>query len=286
MTDNGGNMPKRIFILAIIMLGLYYALLFAKEPITTTLQTQRVPEASGIARSLLHEDILYTHNDSGGESSVFAIDTQGNIRAEIALENATNRDWEEIASARDPQNNQAYLFVGEIGDNNARYKHLSFYKFPEPELSDSLLLISEYEKIDFVYSDGARDAEAFFVEPQSGDIYIITKREEKVGIYILPYPQATGKILTAQKLGEMPMNWVTAADISANGKYILVKNYAGIRRFRKRSTVLKALTGKSKDLPYIVEPQGEAICFDAKGKGYYTLSEAAEGKAQQLYYYK
>ena len=47
-------MPKRIFILAIIMLGLYYALLFAKEPITITLQTQRVPEASGIARSLLH----------------------------------------------------------------------------------------------------------------------------------------------------------------------------------------------------------------------------------------
>lgn len=286
MKSKGNNMFKRIFILAIMVLALYYALLFAKSPQSTNLETGRLPEASGIARSLLDDDILFCHNDSGGEASVFALDTQGKLRAELRLEGAINRDWEEIATARDPISKAAYIYVGEIGDNNARYKHLSFYRFLEPEISDSLITIRDYERIDFEYEDGPRDAEAFFVDPKSGDIYIISKREEQVGIYHLPYPQKTGSILNAKKLGQMRMNWVTAADISPNGKYILVKNYGGIKRFRRCRSIVKALSKKGKYLPYHLEPQGEAICFDARGKGYYTLSEASDSSPQALYYYK
>jgi len=280
-------MLKRIVIIALVALVAYYALLFAKTPQTYVLQTDRLLEASGLARSLNNEDILFSHNDSGGEASVFAISTQGELISELRLEGAKNRDWEEIATWKDPSTKLPYIFVGEIGDNRARYKHLSFYRFAEPDISDSVIVIKDYDRIDFVYEDGARDAEAFFVEPKTGDIYIISKREEQVGIYLLPYPQKTGEILSAKKLGSMQMSWVTAADISFNGKYILVKNYAGIRRFRVRNgNISKALIGKGKDMPYHLEPQGEAICFDAKGKGYYTLSEAAQDRDQILYYYK
>jgi len=287
MQNKDSNMIKRIMIIALLALAAYYALLFANEPQTRVLATDRLLESSGLARSLMNKDILYSHNDSGGEASVFAIDTSGNLVAEIRLDNVKNRDWEEIATWRHPKTNTAYIYVGEIGDNKARYQNLSFYRFAEPQLTDCLIVVNDYDKIDFVYEDGARDAEAFFVEPKTGDIYIISKREDQVGIYKLPYPQQTGVILRAEKMGVMQMNWVTAADISPDGKQILVKNYGSVRKFRVRgNAIVKALSGKGKDLPYQLEPQGEAICFDHSGKGYYTLSEAAEGRDQILYYYK
>jgi hypothetical protein len=46
------------------------------------------------------------------------------------------------------------------------------------------------------------------------------------------------------------------------------------------------LSKEAKTMPYITEPQGEAVCWDAKNKGYFTLSEAAAGINQTLYYYK
>jgi Tol biopolymer transport system component len=283
-------MLKRIGIIAALFLLVVVALLGIKTPRTQILQTDRVLEASGLAQSLINDNVLYSHNDSGGEASVFAIDTQGKLLAEIVIEGASNRDWEDIATAIDPEDGKAYIYIGEIGDNGARHPSVKIYRVPEPRLNtaDSLYQISDVETYSIVYEDGARDAEALFIEPKTGDIYIISKREEQVGIYQISYPQSTLEVNTARKLGTMKMSWVTAADISPDGKYILIKNYPGIRRYKKgkRRSVLKALSGKGKNMPYSLEPQGEAVCFDPKGKGYYTLSEASADAPQVLYYYK
>jgi Tol biopolymer transport system component len=283
-------MLKRIGIIAALFLLVVVALLGIKTPRTQVLQTDRVLEASGLAQSLINDNVLYSHNDSGGEASVFAIDTQGKLLAEIVIEGASNRDWEDIATAIDPEDGKAYIYIGEIGDNGARHPSVKIYRVPEPRLNtaDSLYQISDVETYSIVYEDGARDAEALFIEPKTGDIYIISKREEQVGIYQISYPPSTLEVNTARKLGTMKMSWVTAADISPDGKYILVKNYPGIRRYKKgkRRSVLKALSGKGKNMPYSLEPQGEAVCFDPKGKGYYTLSEASADAPQVLYYYK
>ncbi len=283
-------MYKRIALVAALFLLVVAALLGIKTPRTQILQTDRIPEASGIAQSLINENVLYTHNDSGGEASVFAIDTQGRLLAELVIEGAKNRDWEDIATAFDPKDGQAYIYIGEIGDNGARHTSVKIYRAPEPVITkaDSIYQISDVQTYSIVYEDGARDAEALFVEPETGDIYIISKREESVGIYQVSYPQSTLKVNTAKKLGTMNMSWVTAADISPDGKYILVKNYPGIRRYKKgkRRSVQKALSGKGKSMPYNLEPQGEAVCFDSKGRGYYTLSEASGDAPQILYYYR
>ena len=283
-------MYKRIFITVLVFLLVVAALLGIKTHRTQILETDRVPEASGIAHSLINENVLYTHNDSGNAPSVFAIDTEGKLLAEIVIEGATNRDWEDIATAIDPRDGKAYIYVGEIGDNGSRHPSVKVYRTPEPIITkaDSVYHVSAVQTYSIVYEDGPRDAEALFVEPKTGDIYIISKREERVGIYQVSYPQSTLKVNTAKKLGTMNMSWVTAADISRDGKYILVKNYPGIRRYKKgkRRSVYKALSGKGKSMPYSLEPQGEAVCFDLKGKGYYTISEASGDAPQILYYYK
>lgn len=125
-------MLKRIGIIAALFLLVVVALLGIKTPRTQVLQTDRVLEASGLAQSLINDNVLYSHNDSGGEASVFAIDTQGKLLAEIVIEGASNRDWEDIATAIDPEDGKAYIYIGEIGDNGARHPSVKIYRVPNP----------------------------------------------------------------------------------------------------------------------------------------------------------
>ncbi|MDI3503316.1 MAG: hypothetical protein PWP64_252 [Candidatus Cloacimonadota bacterium] len=283
-------MHKRLFLIALLLLTLLFTLMATQKVSSIALNTTRLHEASGLAHSLIYPDILYSHNDSGGEASVFALDTEGKLVAEIKIPSLHNRDWEDLATALDPESGEAYIYIGEIGDNNARYPSIAVHRIPEPALTraDSVIFSASVQSYQIEYEDGARDAEALFVEPGSGDIYILSKREERVGIYLVPYPQSSSEINAAQRLGEMDMGWVTAADISPDNKYILVKNYPSIRRFNKgqRRSVHEALSRTGKSMQYQLEPQGEGICFDAKGKGYYTLSEAVPEEPQVLYYYQ
>lgn len=286
----GFKMFKRILLIVLLAIALYFASLFAKAPQQAVLTGNTLEEASGLAHSLLHPKLLYSHNDSGGKNAVYAMDYTGEIKATIIIDGIKNRDWEDIATAYDPSTGKPYIFIGEIGDNNARYPSIAVFKVPEPSLArgDSLIIIQDYETINIQFEDGPRDAEALFVESKTGDIYIISKREEKVSAYVVSYPYKANSINIAKKIATLNMNWVTAADISPNGKQILIKTYTSIYRFKrsKKMSIAEALTKKPAKLPYILEPQGEAICFDLKGKGYFTLSEAAENTDQILYYYK
>lgn len=275
-----------------LLIGTFIALacsflLFARPPVEHILKTGLLDEASGLALGIKNPSLLYSHNDSGGKNSVYAIDVKGNLVCEMRLPGVKNRDWEEIATAIDPASKKPMIYVGDIGDNKAKHKNYRIHIFEEPAMGDSILIVDELRTITYIYEDGARDAEAFFVHP-AGDIYIISKREEQVGLYLLKYPQDSGEILVAEKLGVMQMNWVTAADISADGKRVLVKNYGGIREYKpgKNGSIAKALSKPGKSLPYILEPQGEAVCFDSSDRGYFTLSEKSGDHAQILYHYK
>lgn len=282
-------MLKRILVVIALGTVLFVAYLMAVTLQKNPLDTDELLEASGLASSIVNPGILYSHNDSGGENIVYALDSKGRLRAKLRIVGRKNKDWEEIATCRDPKDRKAYIYIGDIGDNQAKREKVKIIRVAEPRLNqrDSLYSLSKSEVYDIQYEDGARDAEAFFIDPKKGDIYIISKREEQVGIYRVSYPQSTIDINLAKKTGQMPLSWVTAADISPNGKYILVKNYLGIKRYKVgRKGIVHSLQKAGKQMSYELEPQGEAICWDARGKGYYTLSEAHKKQQQILYYYK
>jgi hypothetical protein len=253
-----------------------------------TVEEPEIDEASGLAASIITPGLLYTHNDSGGKPIIYVLNYQGLMPAKIALYGIKNRDWEDIATCTDPKNGKPYVYVGDIGDNSAVHPTSFIYRFEEPELADTLITIGSIERIEYVYADGPRDAEALFADPRSGDLYVISKREEKSSVYRLPYPQSTTTLNTAQKVATLPFNWVTAADISPNGHSILVKTYTNIYRFKRGAgaTVAQALNGKYKNMRYYPEEQGEAIAWDTQGRGYFTLSERIGDVFVDLYYYK
>jgi len=256
------------------------------------LLVEEIDEASGLASGRSNKDLLYTHNDSGGRNAVFVIDQEGRLRGEFVLEGIKNRDWEDIATGKCPRSSENYIYVGEIGDNRARYSSIFVYRFVEPSIKglapEISLTITDVDRIEIEYEDGARDAEGLFIDPRTLDIIIISKREEQVGVYLVAYPQSTDRINTAVKIATLPLSWVTAADISPNGKKILIKTYTGIFQWKRQGEESLASTfSRGFDyLPYEIEPRGEAVCWDAEGEGYFTLSEKVEDQELILYYYR
>ena len=150
------------------------------------------------------------------------------------------------------------------------------------------------ESIYLEYPDGARDAEAMFVDPANGDIYIVTKRELKVRVYRAEYPQAINDTTVLEYLLELPFgsmgipgNGVTGADISTDGREILIKTYSAVYYFSRENgeSIEDALAKTPKTLKYTIEPQGEGICWAADGKGFYTLSEFGSASESIFYFY-
>lgn len=277
-----------LVILALLLGALGCALLGRPSLQSDTVEESVINEASGLASSIRTPGLLYTHNDSGGEASVYVLNKRALMPARIDLKGISNRDWEDIATGVDPRDGQPYVFVGDIGDNNAKYPSAFIYRFAEPEILDTLITVAKIDRIKFTYEDGPRDAEALFADPRSGDLYVISKREENCGIYRLAYPQSYDKANVARRVGTLPYSWVTAADISPSGNRILVKTYSKIFCYKrgKKQSVAESLAGKPKEMPYKLEEQGEAIAFDEHGKGYFTISERLGDTPVELYYYK
>lgn len=250
------------------------------------LKDSSIDEASGLVFSRQHEGILYTHNDSGGDPVVFIIDTLGNSRGAIRLKNTKNRDWEDIAIGPGPLKGKNYIYVGEIGDNNAVHPEVKIYRFPEPTVIDEEIEI-EPEKLVLTYPDGARDAETLMVDPITEDIYILSKRDSANILYKARQEAFGNQPFELERLLELPITMAVAGDISVDGSKILVKNYLIVFYWERKEgeKIEDAMARDPLILPYKPEPQGEAIAWHPKLDSYFTLSEKRFNIAPVLYRY-
>jgi hypothetical protein len=199
---------------------------------------------------------------------------------------ATNRDWEDMVTASGPEAGKSYVYIGDIGDNNSAHSNYTIYRFYEP--SANIKQVNEFDRIQFRYPDGSHDAEAFLVDNNTLDIYIITKRENRSRLYKLPYPQSLTEITEAEFAGEFPFGSVVSAALSSDGKEVIVKTYTQLFHYIKEvgEPIPALLTKTAKAIGYQLEPQGEAVCFAGDVSGFYTLSEEAMNITPQLFFYK
>lgn len=242
-------------------------------------------EVSGIVFSHIHPNLLYMHVDSGGESAVFLMDSLGKSLGKITLLDTPNRDWEDITVGPGPKG-ESYVYLGEIGDNAGIYPEIKLYRFPEPKKPGNYLEI-EPEVAVLNYPDGAKDAETLMVDPWTGEIYILSKRDEKNTLYRVPSDAFSKKASVLEELIKLPFSSAVAGDISADGTQILIKNYFAVYYWerKKGESLTDALSRMPVRLPYVPEPQGEAIGFSPSGKSYYTISEKRFNIQPSLYRY-
>jgi hypothetical protein len=253
------------------------------------LENKILEEISGGDASSVNPGHLWVHNDSGNDPELYLLDNKLNILLTCRLDMIENRDWEDIAVGPGPDPGKSYIYIGEIGDNLSQFNSKYIYRLPEPKWDGKTksLTITDFDTITFQL-DEQKDAEALLLDPLTKDIYVVSKREEPVWLYLLKYPQPTKGTIVAQKLMSLPFKQIVAGDFSHDGKMVLLKNYEHIYFWERKdqTSVADVLEEKPFEVPYTIEPQGEAIMWAKDNSGFYTISEMNKGKDSYLYFYE
>lgn len=240
-------------------------------------QSPPLDEISGITASINNPGYYWVHNDSGNSPNLFMLDSLGNLVATYRVTSG-NRDWEDIACVINPNDGKSYIYIGDIGDNNAIRPNIKVIEIEEPKITNfdfSIINDLQHKRdIFFKYPDGAKDAESLIIDPISMDLFVISKREGFSRVFTSKYPYSK-EIIELEHIATLPFNTATAGDISSDGKEIIVRNYIRVYYWLRlgREHLKYSLQRNPLCLPLISEPKGEAICFDYKNSGYYTTSE-------------
>lgn len=254
-----------------------------------TLEDRRVNESSGIVASRRNPGLFWTHNDSGDGPFVYAFDRAGRRRGTWRVEGAKASDWEDIAAGPGPEPGRAYLYAGDIGDNDEERESVTVYRFPEPEVADadaastreSPRATAAAEAIRIKYPDGAHNCEALLVYPTTGDLYFVTKAAGSAGVYKLAAPFDASKVNTLARVATLrgPGFFgalVTGGDISPDGRRVALCDYAGgyeLTLPEGSKSFDDVWAQKPTLVPLGARRQGESVCYSLDGAALLATSE-------------
>lgn len=244
-------------------------------------------EASGLAASWRNPKVLWTHND-GGRKRFYAITPAGLHLATFNLDEKLG-DVEAIAVGPGPVAGASYLYIADIGGNDSPgdvRNTVRILRVPEPEVT--LDFAGDPPETDFspaevftlAYSDGeSYDAEAMFIEPESGELYLFTKSKVESRMYHAVLDTGlSGPSLPLNFVATVPVPEPSDADISRDGRQIILRHENAAFTWSRAmgATVETTMAQAPRSAPVIgepLEPNGEAITFLTDGSGYMTLSE-------------
>ena len=275
-------------------------------------------EISGITQSTLLANSGYLWLQSDGSiDKIFAVSTTTAASAgEWTLSGINGSDYEDLSSAR--VSNQSYIYLADFGDNSNARSTIIIYRIKEPTITgnNGTVDVADIETITAEYPSASlpshKDAEALLIDPDTGDMYIITKREAVAGVYYLAHASSYSGTQTLTDLGNMydipdvasvaATGNVVGGNISPSGREILIKSYNIMYLFsrdKSTQTIIQALQATPTEVTGYVgggsttyrkshpsqEPQGEAVTFDYTGDNYYTASEfvSTEGSTASRY---
>ena len=269
--------------------------------------SKNIIEVSGIACSRVTPGYIWMQSDETARYIV-ATDEKGAERAiKVKFDKTIRWDWEDMSGGVYEGKN--YLFIGAFGDNEETDGNYSIVWIEEPAIDpeNTPEITVTPNQIKYVYPDGKKhNNEALMYDNREQMLYIITKVYYNVcQVFSLPFRTDYGDeeqtleyvcdLGVRSDLGYSEKNQpykgfhlVTGADISPDGKYILIKNhnnivatYSWILLFTREEGESVAETLKRQIHPeplycYNYEWQGEAICW-LDSTTFYTTSDADDG---------
>ena len=274
--------------------------MFTKRQLGSVKQSAGLPEISGIACSRVTPGYLWMQSDDY-ESVIVATDERAQKRCKtVSFKKKIRWDWEDMSGGVYEGKN--YLFIGAFGDNDETDGEYYIVYLEEPEISEESPTISiEPTYIKFQYPEGKlHNAEALMYDNKEQMIYIITKVYYDVcQVFSLPFRLDYGEEMQTLSYvcdlgvksdlgdGSKPFkgfHLVTAADISPDGKYILIKNHNNIQAIfswvllwtrEGDESVSETLKNRQPVVIscYEYEWQGEAICW-LDSTTFYTTSDS------------
>ena len=293
---------------------------------TGRLQFDDLDGASGMVASQSMPGVFWVNNDRGANdpNSIYAMNGEGEMLAVVQFQlSASNPtvpgdfvDLEDMGLGPGPKISKDYLYVADIGDNDRDRSDVAVYRFEEPSFtpnpaSPTTITVNEsdMEAQRFTYQQFAdpaktqsRDAEAIFVDPETGNLYIFEKGTHSLNqlgkgqgtefkysnVYMIPRPGLFfgGFVRTARIVAHIqhryngqpsgPGSLVTGADISYDGKLVVVRNgEASFHWERRRGQPVERMFQLSPAAPCMGPEgsRGESVAILADGSGYYGLRE-------------
>ncbi|MFP4501207.1 MAG: hypothetical protein ACLFTT_09435 [Candidatus Hydrogenedentota bacterium] len=257
-------------------------------------------EISGLAASRQAPGMLWAINDSGAPV-VYALTESGMALGRYALAGASLVDWEDIAVGPGPVAGADYLYVADVGNNNLTRSVVPVYRVLAPVVDPGQAFVdtvlADAEVFHLAYPARTHDCEALIVTPDTGSLYLLTKDSTGVdGGYSIVYrnaaPLEDGATIPLTEeasvyFGTNFLDVVTAADLSPDGRGLLVRTYTDVYYWplAPGQPVSEAVAGIPCMLPGAVEMQSESIAFATAASGYYTVSEWFRGEPQPIFFY-
>ncbi len=257
-------------------------------PGSTVFQDRRIRESSGLARSIRNAGGVWTHNDSGGSASLFLVDLKsGQTRLVCKLEGIRATDWEDMAAYQ--RAGRAMLVVGDVGSNrnDKRPRLLHFIdeplagKTPEKDVRETPV----WATLEFQFEDGFPDCEALAVDGEAGAVWLTSKvRSGACGVYRLDVPERAGRSMqTATRVARVELPMVTAMDLRADGRRMLLLTYVAVWEFRLPEG--RTWPGLLPERPDVIlfAPLGkqvEAICYSTRENEFHI---SAEGRGARIW---
>ena len=261
---------------------------------TGSIANTEITESSGLAASKCQPNVYWTHNDSGDDAYIYAMNKSGGRLGTWKIPNAENLDWEDIALFKDNAG-KCFIYIGEIGDNQSKRDVHIIYRIREPKVSAPKVsadeassakqqprITEQADTIRFTYPDSKHNAETLLVHPTTADIYIVTKRVSgPAGVYRLKSKFDDGIEVIAQKVADIsmpavPNGFVTGGDISPDGRYAVICDYAAAYEFTlpENSTNFDDIWQQTPESIDVGNREiGEAVCYTPDGGSIVLTSE-------------
>ena len=237
----------------------------ADDAVQCRFTDKRLTEISGLAYSQVYEDIVWTHNDSGGGPRLYALDVRTcDVVAVITMDGVPARDMEAIAAGVNAKGERV-LWVGDIGDNTADRSTVSVYEVKEPrDLVSQRVRPVRYA----LHYSQPQDAEALIADPMKDQLWIISKGLIGGSVWAVPRPLWPGGSIGLRKIGDEG-GFVTDAAMAPDGSRYAVRDYGEVRIYRGKPAGVLLAT-----LPLPDQVQGEAVVWTPDGRALLIASES------------
>jgi hypothetical protein len=241
-----------------------------------------ITESSGLAWSWENENILWTHNDSGGKPRIFAFNLDGTHKGEYMID-AKQNDWEDMCVFRTERD--SYMLIADVGDNEAKRKSSTLYLLREPTLKGKfgkVETLSPDMTIEFTYDAGPHNCEAVAVDasnPKAPKVVLVSKSEGGTcKVFELPLPGRRDKgPFVAKQVATLTVPAITGMAISPDARRAILVTRGDAYEYTRgeKQTWADAFAGKPRVLEMPLRKQGETICYGADGITLYLTSEGS-----------
>jgi hypothetical protein len=232
-----------------------------------------LPELSGLAASPRHRGVYWAHNDSGNAFALYAMREDGTVLATFPLRGVRAIDPEDLGVGPcGPADPRTCIYVADTGNNLRGRTQVQLVRVVEPTALRTRALAAE--SIPFTYPDGAHDAEAVLVDPQTGALYVVTKSIVSLGdayrIEVGATAPARAVHVAALSAAGAFDSLVTAGSVHPSGTRVLLRTYRGAWEFRRPDAhdLADVLRTVPRAVPTARHIQGEAAAYTADGYGY------------------